>query len=146
MNEILLLDTSFLVALVDEKDVLHKKAAEIQRKIEYYDLIVTDVVYTETISVLARRIWGRRTVPEEEKAELFRNRVTVLDELIGERLWLWFPLLRDYMKEIKQICLDSGGKLNFNDAFLVFGAKIYGVEQIVSFDSDFDKYLERIPR
>ena len=51
---------------------------------------------------------------------------------------------RCYMKEIKQICLDSGGKVNFNDAFLVFGARIYGVEQIVSFDSDFDDYLERI--
>ena len=64
MNEILLVDTSFLVALVDGRDVLHGKARDTLKKIETYYLIFTDVVYTETISVLARRIRGRRTVPE----------------------------------------------------------------------------------
>ncbi|WP_022854041.1 type II toxin-antitoxin system VapC family toxin [Thermodesulfatator atlanticus] len=144
MNEILLVDTSFLVALVDGKDVLHEKARNILKKIGHYDLMFTDVVYTETISVFSRRIWGRRTVPEEKKSEVFREKVGLLDEWIWDRLWLWYPLLKEHMGEIKKICLESGGKLNFNDAFLVFGAGVYGVEKIVSFDSDFDGYMERI--
>ncbi len=144
MSEILLVDTSFLVALVDGKDVLHEKAKGILKKIGHYDLMFTDVVYTETISVLSRRIWERKTVPDEKKAKVFREKVKLLDEWIGNRLWLWYPLLREHMGEIKRICLDSGGKLNFNDAFLVFGARVYGVEKIVSFDSDFDGYVERI--
>lgn len=98
---------------------------------------------TETISVMWRRIRGRRTVPEEKNSEVFRRGV-LLDEWIGHRLWLWYPLLKEYIREIKRICLNFGGKLDFNHAFLVFGADVYGVERIVSFDSDFDGYMERI--
>ena len=144
MIEVVLVDTSFLVALVDGKDVLHGRAKEILSEIRHYDLMFTDVVYTETISVLSRRIWGRRTVPKDKKAEVFREKVVLLDRWIGDRLWLWYPLLKEHMEEVKEICLDSGGRLNFNDAFLIFGASTYGVEKIVSFDSDFDGYMERI--
>ena len=54
------------------------------------------------------------------------------------------PIIKEKFFEIKKICLDSGGELNFNDAFLVVGAKEYGIEWIVSFDSDFDKFLKRL--
>ncbi len=51
------------------------------------------------------------------------------------------PIIQEKFFEIKEICLDSGGELNFNDALLVVGAREYGIERIVSFDSDFDEYL-----
>ncbi len=97
-EEFVLVDTSFLVALLDVQDRLHQRAEEIEKELAFLKLIFTDVLYRETLSVLSRRIKERR----------------------------------------------KGVELNFNDALLIVGAKEYGIERILSFDSDFDKFLKRI--
>jgi len=45
---------------------------------------------------------------------------------------------------ILRLVEDTGGELNFNDALIVIGAREEGIRKIVSFDSDFDEYVERI--
>ncbi len=49
-EEFLLVDTSFLVALLDVQDSLHQRAEEIERELASLKLIFTDVVYGETLS------------------------------------------------------------------------------------------------
>jgi len=39
---------------------------------------------------------------------------------------------------------DTKGRLNFNDALVIIGANEKGIKKIVSFDADFDGYMERI--
>ena len=106
-------------------------------------MIFTDAVYGETLSVLSRRIKERRKDISDRK-EFFQKIVKKIDEIIGKDLLYLMPIIKEKFFEIKKICLDSGGELNFNDAFLVVGAKEYGIEWIVSFDSDFDKFLKRL--
>jgi len=142
-EEFVLVDTSFLVALVDARDSLHQKAEEIEKELASFKLIFTDVVYGETLSVLSRRIKERRKDISDRK-KFFQKIVKKIDEIIGKDLLYLMPIIKEKFFEIKKICLDSGGELNFNDAFLVVGAKEYGIEWIVSFDSDFDKFLKRL--
>jgi len=142
-EEFVLVDTSFLVALVDARDSLHQRAEEIEKELASFKLIFTDVVYGETLSVLSRRIKERRKDISDRK-EFFQKIVKKIDEIIGKDLLYLMPIIKEKFFEIKKICLDSGGELNFNDAFLVVGAKEYGIEWIVSFDSDFDKFLKRL--
>ena len=142
-EEFVLVDTSFLVALVDARDSLHQRAEEIEKELASFKLIFTDVVYGETLSVLSRRIKERRKDISDRK-KFFQKIVKKIDEIIGKDLLYLMPIIKEKFFEIKKICLDSGGELNFNDAFLVVGAKEYGIEWIVSFDSDFDKFLKRL--
>ncbi len=142
-EEFVLVDTSFLVALLDARDSLHQRAKEIEKKLVSLKLIFTDVVYGETLSVLSRRIKERRRSVSDRK-EFFRKIVIKIDEIIGKDLLYLMPIIKEKFFEIKEICLDSGGELNFNDALLVIGAKEYGIEWIVSFDSDFDEFLKRL--
>ena len=142
-EEFVLVDTSFLVALVDARDSLHQRAEEIEKELASFKLIFTDVVYGETLSVLSRRIKERRKDISDRK-EFFQKIVKKIDEIIGKDLLYLMPIIKEKFFEIKKICLDSGGELNFNDAFLVVGAKEYGIEWIVSFDPDFDKFLKRL--
>ncbi len=142
-EEFVLVDTSFLVALLDARDSLHQRAEEIEKELASLKLIFTDVVYGETLSVLSRRIKERRKGVSDRK-DFFRKIVRKMDEIIGSDLLYLMSIIKEKFLEIKEICLDSGGELNFNDALLVIGAKEYGIEWIVSFDSDFDKFLKRI--
>jgi len=46
--------------------------------------------------------------------------------------------------EVIDLVLSSEGKLNFHDALLVVGARRRNLDRIVSFDTNFDGYSERI--
>ncbi len=139
-----LVDTSFLVALVDEKDSLHQKARELKGALIGRALVFTDVVYAEAISVMSRRIRERRSISAKEKALFFARAVKRMKTLIEGRLLYLFPLVPEWLEKITQMCLHSGGRLNFNDALLVFAAQDYEIDSIISFDPDFDEYLKRI--
>ncbi len=139
-----LVDTSFLVALVDEKDSLHRKAQKLKGHLTGRALVFTDVVYAEAISVMSRRVRERRSISVEEKGLFFATVVKKMKALIDGRLLYLFPMVPEWLEKITQICLDSEGRLNFNDALLVFAARDYEIDSIVSFDPDFDEYLTRI--
>jgi len=142
-DKFVLVDTSFLVAFLDGRDSLHQRAEKLKKRLTGLELIFTDVIYAETLSVLGRRIRERRKNVSDRKGT-FRKIVKNMDEIIGNKLLYITPIIKEKFSEIKEICLNSGGELNFNDALLIVGAKEYGIEWILSFDSDFDKYLKRI--
>lgn len=55
-------DSSFLLALFDDKDKWHSQASAIKSEIQRrkWSLIYFDCVITETVSVLARRLERRK--------------------------------------------------------------------------------------
>jgi len=142
-KEFAIVDTSFLIGLLDSKDSLHQKAEKLMSKLINLELIFTDVVYGETLSVLSRRIRERRKGISNWK-EVFLKTVKEMDHIAGNNLLYIMPMVKEKFFEIKKICIDSVGEINFNDALLIVGANEYGIEQIVSFDPDFDRFLKRI--
>ena len=71
------------------------------------------------------------------KKELTFSKLIFTDVVYAETLSVLSRRIKERRKEKR-------GELNFNDALLVVGAKEYGIEWILSFDSDFDDYLKRI--
>jgi len=61
-DKFVLVDTSFLVAFLDGRDSLHQRAEKLKKRLTGLELIFTDVIYAETLSVLGRRIRERRKV------------------------------------------------------------------------------------
>ncbi|OAG28469.1 type II toxin-antitoxin system VapC family toxin [Thermodesulfatator autotrophicus] len=136
MKERAVLDTSFLVACLCERDVHHRRAREIFRE-TLRDLhpIVPDVIYGEAVSVLARRSreWGFE----------FGQALRELRAICPRPARFAVYLLEEF-DDIIRLVEDTEGRLNFNDALIVVGAREERIKKIVSFDSDFDGYMERI--
>jgi len=136
MKERAILDTSFLVACLCGRDVHHRRAREIfGGKLKDLHPIVPDVIYGETVSVLARR-------SREWRFE-FRQALRSLKSICPRPARFAVYLLEKF-DDVMKIVEETDGKLNFNDALIVVGAREEGIKKIVSFDSDFDGYMERI--
>ena len=136
MNGRAILDTSFLVACLCGRDIHHKRAREIFRKrLTGLIPIVPDVVFGEAISVLARRA--------KEWHFNFSEALRKLRRICPHPARYAVYLLEKF-DDIIELVEETDGKLNFNDALIVIGANEEGIRKIVSFDSDFDDYLERI--
>lgn len=135
------MDTSFLVAQLDERDVHHQAARAIHELLRKRDVayIYLDCVVNETATVLARRAAERKADP---KAIIRKLRETISREMLDwtgpELPALWEQVL-DKMEEYK-------GRLSFHDCLLVLVSRRGGIERLASFDQSFDvvESLKRI--
>jgi len=131
-----LLDTSFLVALLCSRDIHHAKAKELSRQVKgKVTPIITDVVFGETITVLSRRAkeWGFS----------FEAAVKDLKDLSSSVARFAIYMIQEF-EPIVELVVMSGGKLSFNDALLIIGARQERIKQIITFDRDFEPYLKVI--
>jgi predicted nucleic acid-binding protein len=130
-----LLDTSFVVAALDARDNLHAAARAVDAVLrgEGISYVLTDLVILETAGVLARRA--------EERRDATAARVGL------EALRRWFEspgsvvhLGRD-LPELMAMAWSRAmapAGLNLADSILVEFALREGLDEIVSFDRDFD--------
>lgn len=141
MTEVIL-DTNYVVALLDAKDVWHTKAATIQDKLVETEAAVVylDCVMDEVISVLARRH------AERGRAHEFSGVLNRIETLVPpERITWIYPIVKQLYAKVLPLVRKSRGELNFHDALIVAASDEMGVAAIVSFDADFDKTkMERI--
>jgi predicted nucleic acid-binding protein len=117
-------DSSFFIALVDQKDQWHHLAKLLVPKLTDETIIITDLIIVESVSIIGKRSGGKA----------------------GEKLFNYFI---DNCKVIKldEKSLNGGmheflkydGTLSVSDAVSVFIMKKKEIERIISFDSDFDK-------
>ena len=140
MTRSVLVDTSFLVALLNARDVHHQRAAEIHRELEESGvyLIIPDVVVNESLAVLQRRLEERG---DREFFSSLAQKIVKLWE--RDRVFFYIYVFSNW-EDIIDLMLNSDGRLNFHDALLIIGARKKGLEEILSFDTDFDEYLQRI--
>lgn len=128
-------DTSFLVALLDSKDVHHQKASDILKKLsDDSEIIFPDVVLVETIGVLARRC--REQKRPQELAPLVDRAVAWMNK--NSVLWT-SQQIKELFTSIARGVSETQGELNFHDVLIVHIARRYGLRYIVSFDADFDR-------
>lgn len=136
-----ILDSNFLVALLDEKDKWNEKAKLISEELEEAQCIevVLDCVVNEVISVLAKRFRERRDAE-------FREALGKLEKRIPKSKIVWaYPRVAEFYDAVLDLVKQYNGKLNFHDALILTVMTTAGLKYIVSFDEDFD-FVEGIKR
>ena len=140
-----ILDSNFLVALIDEKDKWRKSAISIQKALKKKKarLVYLDCAVNETISVIARRL------EEKGRSHEFTLVLQKFEQAIPAENISWiYPEVRRLYPDILAVIKEHEGKLNFHDALMVLAAREMGISHFVSFDQDFDEVEgnERIDR
>lgn len=138
-----ILDSSFLVALIDEKDKWRNTAVLIQKALKKKKarLVYLDCAVNEMISVIARRL------EEKGRSQEFTLALQKMEQAIPAKRITWmYPEVRRLYPEILIVIKEHEGKLNFHDALIVLAAREMDIPHIVSFDQDFDEVegIERI--
>jgi predicted nucleic acid-binding protein len=138
-----ILDSSFLVALIDEKDKWRNTAVLIQKALKKKKarLVYLDCAVNEMISVIARRL------EEKGRSHEFTSALQKMEQAIPAKRITWmYPEVRRLYPEILIVIKEHEGKLNFHDALMVIAAREMDIPHIVSFDQDFDEVegIERI--
>ena len=141
MSVRILVDTSFLVAQLDERDVHHQTAKALhelfrKREVAY---IYLDCVMNETVTVLARRALERKVDARPLIRWLRKEIPTEMLDWTGPELPRLWERTIDTLETYK-------GRLSFNDCLLVLVSQEGGIEWIASFDHNFDqvKVLKRV--
>ena len=134
MSVRILVDTSFLVAQLDERDVHHQTAKALhelfrKREVAY---IYLDSVVNETVTELARRVLEQKADPRPIIKRLRKEIPTEMLDWTGPELPRLWERTLDTLETYK-------GRLSFNDCLLVIVSQEGGIEWLASFDQSFDQ-------
>ncbi len=125
------LDSSFIIALADLDDQFHEKAANVLLTLDSRR-VISDLVLSESVTGVGSRLGTKASRQVFENLLYDSATKTVFgNKRLYERA---VPLLIKY-----------GGELSFPDCVTVRLMYDQKIEQIVSFDSDFDR-VDRISR
>lgn len=117
------LDTTFIVALFVSNDDWHNQAVQVYEKIKNNKLIISRLVIAETITVLKNKL------ETKDIMEIYRN------------LPNFFYVIEDgaFYDDAMNEFIKYDSTISFFDAMYVALMKKEKIDEIVSFDSDFDK-------
>lgn len=136
-----LIDTSYLVGLIDPLDVWHAQSRAIDSALEQrgVHLVYTDCVMSEATSALARRY------EERGRLEQFPSLMDLLHQQVPPSAITWiYGQVRRWYEPIFARIRESQGRLNFHDVLLILAAREMNIPAIVSFDGDFDGVPELV--
>ena len=135
-NLSLILDTSFLIALHNSKDIYHNHAESLKSKLknkEFGQCYISDYIFDEFVTFLRVKSFPASDIKELGEALLAEESIKLLkiDSQIFLQSWELFKKI---------------SKLSFTDCTTIVLAKEFGIKNVASFDSDFDKIanLKRI--
>jgi len=132
----LILDTSFLIALNDSGDHKHENALALKSKIknkEFGQCFISDYIFDELVTFLRAK-----SIPDDKINEIGD---ALLSDPTIERFNIDEETFSQSWENFKKT-----SNLSFTDCTTITLAKKFGVKNVASFDSDFDKfpYIERI--
>ena len=125
----IILDTSFIIALLNKGDVHHSEAVKILQQLDNDEKLVShSLVVQETISVIARKCREQRGDCREwmQKTEGFFTALKLV-EFLSQR------------QEVFDTIVGSDCSLSYIDAVLVLASKHLGAKVLT-----FDKALEKL--
>ncbi len=123
MYNMYFLDTTFVVALFVSNDDWHPQAVKVYEDIKNQKLVISNLVIAETITVLKNKL------ETKEILEIYRGMPN------------FFQVIEDtncYNEAIMEF-VKYDSTLSFFDAMYVAIMKKLDINEIISFDSDFDK-------
>ena len=119
-------DSSFLIALVNENDSLHEKSLEYIDLIEKNDCYISNLVINEVITVIGNKI-------DLETAISAFNLINDIFHVINEYE------IKDFNSNTMLIYEKHGTKLSFTDCSLIVDMHYHKIENLLSFDKEFKK-------
>jgi len=122
-----LLDSSFLVAYHNRRDVHHAAAAQIMEKIvagEWGQALLLEYVFLEVVTVLLVR-------------RGFTTATEVAMVLLGASEVEFVPCSAVFLETLETFRNQASGRLSFADAAIVTVARRRGVSAVATFDTDF---------
>jgi predicted nucleic acid-binding protein len=129
MDEPVFLDTSFLIAFVNEEDEHHEEAREEMRKFERP--VISNAVFSETMNTMFSRGQHRKAV--EFGKYLRKSQVNIIN--------LPEPVLENSFEKFKE------NKISFTDCSIVASMEMLGAYKLATFDQDFSKFeMKLIPK
>lgn len=129
------LDSSYIIGLLIKSDDFHIQAHQLRPVIEYEKIIINNTVLTEVMNSLK----SQNNVP---------NHLLNLDRIydfLSDSIGVEYLSKEDY-KAAKEIMKQFNESINFSDCTILRTMQNNNINEIVSFDSDFDKIrgLKRI--
>ena len=124
-------DSSYYIAIADARDQWHKKALKLSEYIENSSSVVSSFIISEVVTEIGRRSGGKVAY---ELYNYFTDNCKII------------YIDRDLLSESMEIVLKYDGTLSLADAASVAIMDNMKINEIVSFDSDFDKvdFINRI--
>lgn len=129
------LDANVLVAWLDAADSLHARAHDLMTQLEQdgTNPVLLDVLVGEAVSVLCRRFRERRRTGDlAAMLADFRRRIDP-----SAIMWVGSEAERLY-EDILDFVASTGGRLNFNDAFIAVLQREGRIGPVATFDAGFD--------
>ena len=118
------IDSSFFIALMNEKDVKkHERANELFPQLDKEDKITSVFMLSETITYLNSRI-------DTKKVKDFY-------EIILDTVKIYYPNPLE-VDESMECVIKYNGSASFADCYATYIMNKLGITEIYSFDSDFD--------
>ncbi len=128
----IILDSSFLVAVEVKEDQNHEKAIIIRDKIikgDFGDIIISDYIFDETVTVTLNKTKDLNKAIEVGEILMDLTDLLKIEEEIIERSWELF-------KKQKET------KFSFTDCTILALMQENGITNIATFDKDFKKVKE----
>jgi len=128
----LVIDTNIIVAIVDNKDVHHKKALSLVLNIEERNIpiVLMDCVINEIYSVIARR--------SNQRGYSFKDAVMKMEMVISSiEIMRAYSLVKTLHENIIKMMIKSDGKMNYHDCLISLVMKEKGLPDILTLDKGF---------
>ena|SRR3990172_1926147 len=140
MNDTVIADSSYLVALFDGADALHAQALALASG-STLRTVFLDCVMNEVLSVLGKRAEEKKRLPD-----LPPMYAKILQKIPPPLLVWTYREVPDRYGEIVSMMGEHLGRLNFHDCLIALTARDLGIAGVISFDADFDAvpWLRRI--
>ena len=120
----LFVDTCYLLSLINDNAKNHDNAKMLLEYIGGEETLINSTVLLEMLNRLKKK-----------RYEKYRNEII---DLLYDMDNIHYLTTEDYTNAL-DICKYYGFNINFSDCIILESMKQFGVNHIVSFDSDFDK-------
>lgn len=120
----ILVDSSFFIALADRKDQWHVQAKKLQVSLAGETIIISDLIVAEAVTIIGKRSRGKAG---EHLYHFFIDNCDII--FVDEQI----------LKGGMSVFLRYDGTLSVSDAVSVSIMVKKDIDRILSFDSDFDK-------
>lgn len=130
-----LMDSNFLIALLDARDVHHKKATKLLEEIhqaQSIQLFISDILINEVLSVFAKRCEAQKR--SNEFASLVKEVQSAVRDM---PILCLYDLVPKHYKAITDIMIQWKGRFNFHDALLILFLTEVPKVNFITFDRDF---------
>lgn len=128
----LVVDTNIIVAIIDNKDVHHKKALTMATEIENNNnpVVLMDCIINEVYSVIARR--------SNQHGYSFKDAAIKMNAIINTfELVKAYPMVKNLHDNIVKMMIKYDGKLNYHDCLISLVMKEKGLTGILTLDKGF---------